>query len=423
MSEPGRCLVVTGLRLDRLSVDRHGVYQRFRMLLDASVKAGFELDIISAAPPGHASEAELRQQIASDVSRHWGLEVRTLPMLRYTPDRRTPYILQEVMACLHPRFSTGFRAAVAGGQLPSIREALRQRPSLILAHRLSIMTVLSCARDLPPSVFDMDDIEHVVSRRWAKQLPPGREKWLTMARVPAIKVCERQAVRRAHRTLVCSEADALLLRRLAGVSADRVLAVPNGVDVAKGNRPRNSSSRRPVVLMVGVFTYKPNAEGAAFFVREVWPRVLSVRPDAQLCFVGAGGEHIPMPSPRPSGVIIRGFVDELEEVYGEASVVVCPILTGGGTRIKLLEAALHGLPIVSTTLGAEGLALKSDAEILVRDDPQGMADACLDLLANPAHSNRLGLRARQAAITLYDRENITQKLAGVMRELTNPSAL
>ena len=414
MSETSRCLVVTGLRLDRLGHTRHGIYQRFRMLLDAAAQAGFALDVVCARPADCTDDVATSGHIERELASHWHREARVLALLRAQPDRRTPYLLQQLLGCLSPAMSIGHRAAVAGGQLAVVKEALKRRPALVLAHRLPSMSLLSGQADLPPTFFDMDDVEHVVAHRRAAQLPAGREKWITLAGIRAIKTMERQAVRRAHRTLVCADDDARLLRSLVGVPPEAVMTVPNGVAAGPSRDPRKADAA-PIFLMVGIYSYEPNAEGAAFFVREVWPLVLATRPDAQLWLVGAAGDTIPMPSPMPVGVKVMGFVDDLDAVYAQARVVVCPILTGGGTRVKLIEAAMRGMPIVSTTIGAEGLALKPESEILLRDEPSALAEACLALVSDPSRAQGLGERALQSAQALYDSQRIAARLAEAMR--------
>lgn len=414
MSKAARCLVVTGLRLDRLGQTRHGIYQRFRMLVDAAAQAGFAVDVVCAHPADGQDDAATRGRIEQELADHWRLDAQVLDLLRLEADRRTPYLLQQVLGCLSPSHSIGHRAAVAGGQLVAVSNALNRKPALVLAHRLPSMGLLTGRAGLPPTFFDMDDIEHVVASRRAAALPPGREKWITLAGIPALKSLERQAVRCAHRTLVCADGDARLLSRLAGVRPDRVMTVPNGV--AAGPVRHARADRGAVFLMVGIYSYEPNAEGAAFFVREVWPHVLAKRPDAQLWLVGSAGERIPMPSPMPAGVKVLGFVDDLDAMYEKSAVVVCPILTGGGTRVKLIEAAMRGMPIVSTTIGAEGLSLQSEQEILLRDQPGELADACLGLVADPARAQALGDRALKAAQALYDRERISARLAAAMRD-------
>ncbi len=99
-------------------------------------------------------------------------------------------------------------------------------------------------------------------------------------------------------------------------------------------------------------------------------------------------------------------------------MVCCPILSGGGTRVKLVEAAAYGKPMVSTRIGAEGLELQDGQDFLQRDDPKAFADACVRLLQSDELCERLGAAARMAAIKHYDRANIVHLIqASIQTEL------
>jgi len=103
---------------------------------------------------------------------------------------------------------------------------------------------------------------------------------------------------------------------------------------------------------------------------------------------------------------VLGFVENLDNLYRSVRATAVPIKVGGGTRIKIIEAAAYGKPTVSTTVGAEGLEFSNDSEILIRDDPREFADACVKLLSDSIYSENVGLAAREKTIKLYDRNNI-----------------
>src|SRR5262249_5552633 len=110
------------------------------------------------------------------------------------------------------------------------------------------------------------------------------------------------------------------------------------------------------------------------------------------------------------GVEFTGFVDDLEALYQQSRVVCCPVLAGGGTRIKIIEAAACGKPIVSTRIGAEGLEMVDGMELLLRDEPKSFAEACLRLLKDSTLCNKLGYAARAAVIRYYDRSRVIQSI-------------
>jgi glycosyltransferase involved in cell wall biosynthesis len=125
---------------------------------------------------------------------------------------------------------------------------------------------------------------------------------------------------------------------------------------------------------------------------------------------GEKPERIPSFGQHHAGVEYTGFVADLNSLYRVARIVCCPIRAGGGTRIKIIEAAAHAKPVVSTRLGAEGLQLEDGREILVRDDPQQIADICIRLLREDALCASIGNAGRTKAIQLYDRQNVMRHI-------------
>lgn len=422
----GRCLIVTALPLDDLQASRHGIYQRLRMLMTAMAGTGLMLDVVcSQGTRVEGQDSAALARVSDGIREHWGLQARVLGLTRSVKDVRTPYIVQQLLGCVSQRWSPGMRAAVAGGQLEVMQRALDEKPVLVLAHRLRSMALLSACEGLPTAVFDMDDIEHVVHQRRMGLGQSTRERWLSRAELPALARLERQAVRRAWKTLVCARDDAQLLADFCGVPTDRVTVVPNGLPLpsqgslgAASTQASNLSgpaAQAPILLMVGIYSYEPNGEGARHFIEHTWPLVRQARPDAEVWFAGASPQAIGEASRMPDGVKLLGFVDDIEAVYAQADVVICPILTGGGTRVKLIEAALRGKPIVSTTLGAEGLGFTDGQQALLRDSPSAMAEGCLELLAAPQRAAQLGEAARAYAQQHYDRDRIAEALAAQCR--------
>jgi glycosyltransferase involved in cell wall biosynthesis len=110
-------------------------------------------------------------------------------------------------------------------------------------------------------------------------------------------------------------------------------------------------------------------------------------------------------------------------MYAQASAVVCPIYSGGGTRVKIIEAAAYGMPIVSTTIGAEGIDLKSGIEILIADDVHAFSMACARVLGARHLASRIGAAAKRKAIALYDRDVVVTQLANEFGKMVRPAAL
>jgi glycosyltransferase involved in cell wall biosynthesis len=212
---------------------------------------------------------------------------------------------------------------------------------------------------------------------------------------------EVAACREVEQVHVMSAADAAYLGRFLPDSTRRLRIVPNGVDCA-GFRPPEPPPPRRGVLLAGNFHTLPNLDAFEYFLAEVWPEVRRRRPDAAVAVVGAA-----MP-PRlhewhgRDGVTVVGGVPDMRPVYHRHQVLAVPLRAGSGTRLKLLEAFAAGLPVASTTIGAEGIDCVPGEHLLLADDAAGLAQAVDRLLGDPGLAARLAANAMRLAADRYD---------------------
>jgi glycosyltransferase involved in cell wall biosynthesis len=202
---------------------------------------------------------------------------------------------------------------------------------------------------------------------------------------------EYRITARAAATVVCSDLDR---QRLGGAT---VRVVPNVYEPARSPAPVSAASppSAPVLLFVGFLGYEPNLDAARWFAEAVLPLVRQRRPDTQLLVVGRFESPAAVAGLRAAdGVTVTGEVADLAPVLAGARAAVVPIRFGGGTRVKILEAFAAGLPVVTTSVGAEGLSVRDGEQLLVADDPRGFAEACLRLLADPALAAGVAGRGR-----------------------------
>jgi glycosyltransferase involved in cell wall biosynthesis len=183
---------------------------------------------------------------------------------------------------------------------------------------------------------------------------------------------ERRLLERSAETWMPSRADVAGAQALAPGATVRL--VPNVIDVA-AIRPVRPSGR--TALMVADFTYRPNREGFEFLLSEVLPRAWREAPDLELAVAGRGLELDP-PDPR---VRLLGFVPSLPELYADAACAVVPLVSGGGSPLKFVEALAYGLPVVATPKAAAGLDVTAGEHYLEGADGQGLARALVDALA------------------------------------------
>jgi glycosyltransferase involved in cell wall biosynthesis len=237
---------------------------------------------------------------------------------------------------------------------------------------------------------------------------PGEQ--FKLLQIPCLLRAELEAIRLSQYTFICSQSDRSYLARF-GVT-DHLKVVPNSTRLPPLNDADHSEA---MVLFVGSMIYPPNAVAADTLVRDIWPQILAHLPDARLVIAGTRPELIPAYSSAPRGVQFAGFVDDLGELYARARVVCCPIVYGGGTRVKIIEAAAYGRAIVATSLAAEGLDFRDGREILIRNDSAELAQECIRLLQKPKQAQQLGAAARALALSSYDREVVMSQLEQLFR--------
>jgi len=184
------------------------------------------------------------------------------------------------------------------------------------------------------------------------------------------------------------EADAMAIRY--GLAVQHL---PNAVDLPDPPRGRRSGSVEPCLLFVGNLTYPPNAEAARVLVEAVLPRVRR-RLGAGVRVLLVGNHHRDLERLAGPTVELAGYVADLDAMYERADVVVAPITTGAGTRIKLLEAFAHDVPVVAWPVAASGLAVTGGHHLLLVEDPEQAAAAVEAVLTDAALAARLVAAAR-----------------------------
>jgi glycosyltransferase involved in cell wall biosynthesis len=204
-------------------------------------------------------------------------------------------------------------------------------------------------------------------------------------------------------TVSRAESD-LLTRALPQV---RPVVIENGVDCA-ALCPLPPAGA--VLLFAGVMDYPPNADAAVFFCRSVLPLIRSQVPEVKLIIAG----HSPPPQvralAREAGVTVTGRVEDMRLYYAQASIAIAPLRAGGGTRLKILESMALGRPVVSTSIGCEGLDVRDGGHLLIADDANRFAQCVTSLLLQPALRHTISAEARRLVEQRYDWPAIGKRL-------------
>ena len=250
----------------------------------------------------------------------------------------------------------------------------------------------------PRLVLDEHNIEYEVFQRMqvgerslARRAFYGREH-------ARFRPFEQQLWRRVDGCVVTSAREQDIVGRHAPATPCAV--VPNGVDVDYF-RPWAAEVNPDTLVFNGVLDYRPNLDAALFLVDEVLPRVRATVPTARLTVVGRGAAADLAHLRRNPGVCVTGEVPDVRPYLAGSSVVVVPIRIGGGTRLKVVEGLAMSRPMVTTTLGCEGIDVVDERQLLIRDDADSFAAAVVSLLADPDRGSALGAAGRDLIETRY----------------------
>jgi polysaccharide biosynthesis protein PslH len=219
---------------------------------------------------------------------------------------------------------------------------------------------------------------------------------------------ERYWLPRFDRILTTSCHDAKLVQAIAPDA--RVTVYPNALPlIAQPPRPR-----RAEIVFSGNLEYPPNVQAVHFFHREVWPALRARWPGLKWKILSRNPGSIGELAARDPQIQITGFVKDAVAVIAESQVAVVPLLAGSGTRIKILEAWAAATPVVSTTLGAEGLEFRDGEHLVLADDAQRFLEAVSRLLASPAEQATIGAAGRRIYEQRYTWQAAWETLAGVL---------
>jgi glycosyltransferase involved in cell wall biosynthesis len=267
-----------------------------------------------------------------------------------------------------------------------------------------------------PCIVDTHNIDSVTFGRYVESMPRGPRRWYAAATTRRLAELEVRTFNHARAVWVCSDVERELGRRMAP-RAD-LWTVPNGVDT-QAFAPDPSVEVVPNrILFFGRLDYYPNIDGITHFAREILPLLEAMRPDVELQLVGAAPtrEVAALAESHPT-IRLIGRVPDLRRAIASAAVVIVPLRVGGGTRLKVLEALSMAKPVVSTTIGAEGIAVESGKHIILADSPAEFAGAVHALLQDGARASWLGENGRVAVSESYDWSRISVTVARCLEEV------
>lgn len=249
-------------------------------------------------------------------------------------------------------------------------------------------------------IVDTHNIDSVVLDRYARLIANPFTKWFARLTAKRLFSMERSVFSTADLVLVCSDIEVKDVHERAAQSM--AISIPNGVDLERFGSVQRASVSTATALFCGRLDYFPNIDGLAFFFDEIAAKLFARLPELRLRIVGAGdSSRIRAMAAEWKQVDVIGFVPEIQAELATATVAIVPLRSGGGTRLKILEAMAARVPIVTTSLGAEGIDIDDGEHALIRNSPSDFISGIELILGDPELAARLGSAARRRAEDRY----------------------
>lgn len=260
-----------------------------------------------------------------------------------------------------------------------------------------------------PAVLDHHNVESHMMLRRAKKERNLIKKIYYYQEGYRLRRYEAEMLKHFQLHITCSADDKARLEEID--RSVKVEVVPNGVALPERLPNRNGSSE-PSVLFIGGMTWYPNFDAVVYALKEIWPLVIREIPEARLDIIGRSpSSDLTRLAAAAHNVALHGFVDDIRPFYEKASVYLCPIRDGGGTKLKVLDALVHKVPLVAHPVACEGIELVSDSHALISDEAFGLAQHVIRLLRNPDDGRPLAEAGYKLIEDKYDVAKIGEHFA------------
>lgn len=301
----------------------------------------------------------------------------------------------------------------------AIRTAAERQPiDLMIASELGNMRYLEVLPDLPGI---LEEAQVAIARSAVEQASGRASRLRAEMTLAKTESAIRHLMARGAVVTTASETEEVFLRQLATLETT-IEVIPNGVDTRLHRPDPAVEPEANSLIYTGAVTYYANYDAVAYFVREVWPLVRQHNPEARFSVTGSTKNVDVSDLAAQPGVQFSGYLPSVADAVRRSWALVVPLLSGGGTRLKILEAMALGTPVISTRKGAEGIHARSGEHLLIADSPAEMADAVCRLLGDPALRGRLSQAGRALVESEYDWGVIGERLVGVIeRALAQPT--
>lgn len=308
-----------------------------------------------------------------------------------------PYEHPEWQRLFPKRLLNPLPATIAHWTLPQAATALARRLSRNRYDAVHVFDIILAQYFSPqhqhlPIVTDRTRVDLQYQLMELRRMRPSVKGWsLAIENLSKLWAYERRVARRTRLQIVCGQDDQNFVQRYVRPALDTAV-IPNGVDTTcfhPDAAPGERRSEKPALLFCGAMDYQPNIDALRWYFAEMHRALTAEVPNLQLWIVGRDpGPQVQAYANHPN-VLVTGAVDDVRPFYRRAWLQIVPLRIGGGTRLKIVECLAMGTPVVSTTIGAQGLSLQHGRDILLADTPEAFVRQTANALLNPALRDRL----------------------------------
>ncbi|HTK69792.1 MAG TPA: glycosyltransferase family 4 protein [Candidatus Eisenbacteria bacterium] len=335
---------------------------------------------------------------APEAWRRLGVDVKTV---EHRPPWKPVALVQGLVGKL-PYTLSRYRSAAFARVLDECVRA--RRPAFVLANHLHMAPYVD-RLDGVPLVLREHNLEHLWMSRYAEESLKGPARAYAGLQARRLEAAERSFCQAAALTLAIQDLERDALRALA--PGAWIETLPVGIDLSRFGQPRTADP--PVVLLAGSFAWPPTASGAIRFLTDGWPRVRAAVPSARLRVVGKSQPDDLVQAARAAGADVVPVVPSMADEMSRAAVMVVPLWSGAGARVKIMEALAARLPVAATPIGAEGLGLEPGRHDVETPDAGELGDLTARLLQDPAQRSFLAREGRAYAETHWSHVAVARR--------------
>lgn len=329
--------------------------------------------------------------------------------------------------------SAGFVADVGRGVIDPVPVAVRRFYSRQMGEQLgrwyaegkfdrAVCDFLAPAAHFPHldrALLFQHNVETMIWRRHAEHAPDPLRKFYLGLQARRMFAFEKRVCREAGFVAAVSEGDAEAMRQLFQV--DRVAPIPTGVDTDYFQPPAMARETATDLVFVGSMDWLPNDDGVTWFLDRILPSIRARRPKATVVIVGRKPSEKLIERARTDPYLeVTGTVPDVRPYLWKAVLSIVPLRIGGGTRLKIYESMAAHVPVVSTAVGAEGLAVRDGETIALADEPEAFAARCLELLDDRARRDTIAIAAARLVHDRFSWDEVARQFEEILIARTPP---